>query len=167
MSDLIFGATSPTDQAIGITGGIGITLISATSSDAGLMSANDKTVLDLLPPVTSGTYTPACVGPATYTPAGFRYIKVGHIVQGGGLVEVSGGVVGDNSFAFDLPFSSVIYDLTNVTGTLTGINIGAPVSTGTGNYVNAYFAATAMAAAHFTATDTDSTVYIEFTYIVL
>lgn len=139
--------------------GTGTRMVSADST--GALSASSTEF-------TSNSYSPTFNGTAaSYSAAGFRFIRIGNIVQGSGAVEITGANIGLNTFDFDLPISTFFIDIYRLTGVVSGVNVGAPSTSGESNHIQAGNGlTTAVGAVSFIAIDTDVTVYVQFTYTV-
>lgn len=132
-----------------------------------MVTADSTGTLNATTEVSSGTYVPTILSTATsYTAYGFKYTRIGNIVHVSGAIEVTGCTVGYNSIVIILPIDSMPSSSLEVTGTVSGINIGSPTTSGTGNSVSTYYYSSAAASIGYESIDTYATISVELTYMV-
>lgn len=147
-------------------GGTGLT--SAGSNGQILVSDGTNFVLTTPTQVSSGNYTPTITGSATsYTAQGFRYTRIGDIVQVSGIIEISGGPLLQDDFKVSIPIPSAFTNDYDASGVVSGKFVGAPKSNlELGNYVLADTAGGGVFV-YYIPVDTGNRVHVDFSYTIL
>lgn len=111
----------------------------------------------------SGTYTPTVTGAETYTPSTFIYTRIGNVVHVTGNVAVAGPTGGSYEFFIDLPISTNVTSIEDVSGVVSGkFELSSPVSMI--NFVEGDTSGNT-ARTSFSSND-DAKVYVQFDYII-
>jgi len=163
------GTTSPA-QSLDVSG----TIRQSTATSAMLKANSSGDIVaatagtDYLAPgdFATGTYTPAISGSETYAPSVFIYTKVKDHVHVAGHVDVTISAGGDHEFFIELPISTTLASVDDVSGVVSGkfeLNVG--VSTvGMNNFVEGDTTGDT-ARVSFTS-EVDAKVYVQFDYII-